>query len=108
VGRDQELLSLRAMVLRGAGFRVLEERDGARALQLALADSIDLVLFCHSVNASEQSRMIHSLRAAHRQMPIATVTTLEHDNAPAGSVAVPSEPNTLIDAIRQIFQEIQV
>src|SRR5690242_5075399 len=96
VGREQELLSLRAMVLRGAGFRVVEERDLARALELALDDSIDLVLFCHSWTSSQQSRIIESLRASRQHVSIASVTTLEHDSAPAGSVAVPSDPQRLI------------
>lgn len=105
VGREQELLSLRAMVLRGAGFRVDEECDLTRALQVALEGSIDLVLLCHTWNSSEQSRIIHSLRAARPHMPVACVITLDHQGAPAGSVAVPSDPQRLIEAIRQLFQK---
>jgi CheY-like chemotaxis protein len=108
VGRDRELLSLRAMVLRGAGFRVIEESDATRAVQLALGNSIDLLLLCHTLNSIEHTRIIHSLRAARQHMLIACVTTLEHQGAPAGAVAVPSDAPRLIEALEKIFQAAQV
>ena len=101
----EELLSLRAAVLRGAGFRVIEERDVNRAVELALKDSIDLVLLCHTVSSFEQSRIIDALRARRRHLPIASVTTLDHESAPAGSVPVPSDPQRLIDVICGMFHE---
>ena len=105
IGRARELLSLRAMVLGGAGFHVVEERDVTRAVQLALEDSIDLVLLCHSLNSSEQSRIIHLLRAMRQNVLIASVIASDHHSAPAGSLAVPSDPLGLIDALRKMFQE---
>ena len=105
VGRAQELLSLRAMVLRGAGFRVIEECDVSRAVQLALEDSIDLVLLCHTLNSTEQSRIIPSLCAKRRHLPIASVIASDHHTTPDGSRAVPSDPQRLIDAIGKLFQE---
>ena len=108
VGRDRELLALRAMVLRGAGFRVIEESDTTRALQLALDDSIDLVLLCHTLSSLEKSRIIYALSSTRHHLPIASVATLEHHSAPAGSVAVPSDPPRLIEAIEKLFQAAKV
>lgn len=108
VGRDRELLALRAMVLRGAGFRVIEESDVTRAVQLAIQDSISLVLLCHTLSSLEQSRIIYGLRAISQHLRIACVTTLDHQSSPDGSVAVPSDPPRLIDAIGQMFHEAQV
>jgi hypothetical protein len=105
VGRAHELLELRAMVLRAAGFRVDEERDLTRAVEGALDDSINLVLLCHTLNPLEQSRIIDALRVTRQHLPIASVITLDHCGAPSGSVPVPSDPQRLIDAIRRIFHE---
>lgn len=105
VGRAEELVSLRAMVLRGAGFQVIEERDVTRAVQLALEESIGLVLLCHTLNSLEQSRILYALNSTRQHLLIACVVASDHYTAPEGARAVPREPQRLIEAIQNIFEE---
>jgi CheY-like chemotaxis protein len=107
VGRAEELLSLRGLVLHGAGYRVIEERDITRAIQIGLLETTDLVLLCHTLNSDEQHRIIHALRTSRPHLPIACVIAADHHGSPAGSLAVPSDPQRLIEAIHKMFRQLR-
>lgn len=107
VGRAEELLSLRALVLHGAGYQVIEERDVTRAIQLGFQETTGLVLLCHTLHSDEQHRIIHALHTSRPHLPIACVIAVDHHSAPAGSLAVNSDPQRLIDAIHKIFRQLR-
>ena len=58
------------MVLRNAGYIVEEASSLHDALSLIPSDTVDLVLVCHSVPASEQDKLIQAVRKQRRLTPV--------------------------------------
>jgi DNA-binding response OmpR family regulator len=70
IGHDHHLLSLRSMLLRRAGFDVIEAYSTSDALRLAQSDAVDLTLVCHTLPKQEQRGIISAIRKYRRLMPI--------------------------------------
>jgi len=99
-GRADELLQLRAMVMRQAGFEVATASTSAEALAMAHADGIDAVLICHTVPPSERHSLISKLRELRRPLPILCVDGSGFDSAPETCILVSSEPAELLRGLQ--------
>jgi CheY-like chemotaxis protein len=96
VGQTPELLKSLALVLRSAGYAVVTSDDSEQALHLALSDSIDLVLLCHSLEKSEVTFLVNSLAAKRRLLPVVYVSVSEFDFPPLGCLLAASAPSHLL------------
>ena len=101
VGHDHHLLSLRSMVLEGAGFDVIEAYSVTDALRLAQSDAVDLVLICHTVPKPEQKRLIAAIRERRRLMPVLCVIAHDFAMAADSSTITDNAPQLLLDALHK-------
>ena len=105
VGHALELLRTRSLVLRNAGYHVIEETDVKRALSLAQSDQVDMVLLCHSLYRKEAVWLAHTLREARSLLPIICVVNNPTDEIPPGCWSAPSSPDELLDTLEEIMQQ---
>jgi CheY-like chemotaxis protein len=105
VGHATELLRTRSLVLRSAGYEVLEERDTKHAFALAQSDQIDMVLLCHSLNRKEAAWLVRMLREERSMLPILCVVNNVTDEIPPGCWSSSSSPNELLDTLEEIMQQ---
>lgn len=101
VGRDHHLLSLRSMMLRHAGFDVIEAYSASDALRLAQSDAVDLVLVCHTLPKQEQRSIIDAIRKYRRLMPILCVIANNFVVAADERVTTDHSPQLLLDGLEQ-------
>ena len=105
VGYDRILMRSRSLVLREAGFQVDEAYNVLGALGLVKADSIDVLVLCHTLSKDDRRRLIHGAREARRRLPILCITRQAHDLPEAGCVAVENDPAELVKCLRQELDE---
>lgn len=87
------------MVLRKAGYSVVEVYSTQDALNWIQSDTVDLVLICHMVPAGEQQKLIIAFRKHRRLIPILCITA--YDGAGHNEcIRVENSPITLLDAIK--------
>jgi DNA-binding NarL/FixJ family response regulator len=101
LGFDRILMRSRSLLLRGAGFHVIEVYSCAGALQLARSDSVDILLICHSVPKTEQRKLTEAVRGERRLMPILCIVPTTFVIPPDGCLPIDNEPALLVDAIEQ-------
>jgi CheY-like chemotaxis protein len=105
VGHATELLQTRSLVLRNAGYQVIEETDIKRALSLAQSDQIDIVMLCHSLYRKEAAWLARMLREERSLLPIVCVVSNLTDEIPPGCWSAPASPDELLDTLEQIMQQ---
>ena len=103
VGREAGLLALRSLVLRTAGFRVIEALGIEFAAETARDREIDLVLFCHSISPAECERIISCLQPT--ALVFAFVVTHSCQDVPSGATGVPNAGEELVKAIEALVRE---
>jgi|1185.fasta_scaffold01206_3 CheY-like chemotaxis protein len=96
-------MEVRSMVLRNAGYIVEEAYSLRDALSLIPSDTVDLVLVCHSVPASEQDKLIYAVRKQRKLMPVLCITAYD-GGAQGKCVNVENSPHALIDAVHLAAQ----
>ena len=107
VGYDRHLMSVRSMVLRQVGYIVIEAYSLRDALHLMHSDSVDLVLICHTVPASQQDKLINAIREQRRLMPVLCITACD-GSAQRECVNVENSPQAMIDAVRLAAQASEI
>jgi DNA-binding response OmpR family regulator len=107
VGYDKSLMHSRALVLRQAGFIVDLAFNLKGALALVKADSIDLLILCHTVSKKEQRQMIAAVRAQRKLLPIVCVNALDRDVSPQGCINTRNDPVELLDAVRRAISSFR-
>jgi CheY-like chemotaxis protein len=105
VGHATELLKTRSLVLRAAGYHVMEETDIQRAFALAQSDHIDLVLLCHSINRKEAFWLARVLRESRSLLPILCVVNNYSDDIPPGCWSSLAAPEELLATLEELFQQ---
>ena len=93
VGYYPELLQLRSHLLRQNGYAVREAGDLSAALGMVRdhGDVILLLLFCHTVPARDQTKIMTEL-LDHHSVPTLSICRLEHANQfPGKPVSVSPE-----------------
>ncbi|MGC2698473.1 MAG: hypothetical protein WA738_22010 [Candidatus Angelobacter sp.] len=100
VGYETVLMGLRSQVLRQAGHAVDEAHTVRDALRLIEADSIDLLLICHSVPKSEQRWLIFQAREKRRLLPIVCIGHQAYVSPADGCVGIENSPGALLDAVK--------
>lgn len=102
-----------AAVLRGAGYHVIEAEDGVKALALAEAYAIDVVLTDHNMPNMDGLSLVKNLRglASYRETPIMMLTTESSQemkekgrNAGAtGWMVKPFDPDRLVKMVKALL-----
>ena len=101
VGREPELLSLRSLVLRSAGFRVLEATDPGLAAQVAGGREVDMVLFCHSISGAECQQVMASVEP--KDVLFAFVVNSAYQKVPLGATGVPNTGEEFVKGIEALL-----
>src|SRR5205814_9915631 len=85
VGIDPLLMVSRTLLLRNAGYSVVEAHSVDKAISIVESDStdsIDLTLICHTLPKSEKKWLIAVVREKRRLMPILYIQPLPFASAP--------------------------
>jgi hypothetical protein len=104
MGHDPNLMSIRTLLLRTAGYVVDEAYDRVAALSRAQCDTVDALLICHTVSESERRWLAINVRRDRALMPILCLTLGIHELVGDGCIAVPNEPEELISALTQALK----
>jgi CheY-like chemotaxis protein len=105
VGHALELLRTRSLVLRTAGYQVIEETDVKRALAVAQSDHVDIVLLCHSLYRKEAAWLARMLRDERSLLPIVCVVNNPTDEIPPGCWSTTAAPDELLGTLEEILQQ---
>jgi DNA-binding response OmpR family regulator len=100
IGKNHNLMSSRSLILRKAGYVVQEAQTLEDAIGLAESDLIDAMLICHTIPRAEQKVLIAGVRAKRRLMPILCVRSHAFEDTAQNCIALHSEPETLLNALR--------
>ena len=99
MGYDPHLMSVRTLLLRGAGYVVDEAYDRAAALSRAQCDTVDALLICHAVPKSDKQWLIANVREKRRLLPILCLTVGPFELPGDGCVAVENDPEELLNTL---------
>ena len=108
MGYDPRLMSIRTLLLQGAGYVVDEAYDRNAALSRAQCDSVDALLICHTVPKSERRWLIANVREKRQLMPIVCLTFGIHQVPDDGCIGVENDPEKLLNALRQAIKHPKV
>ena len=100
IGRAPELLQLRSMVLRRAGFSVASVATAVQGLSIVDSEAIDAVLICHTVPTREQYWLVSRLRKSGPLVPVLCVNATDYGRAPQTCIAVSADPDELVAELR--------
>ena len=103
VGNDRMLLASRSLVMRAAGYVVLEATNYEQALRDGTSDRIDAVVICHSLEPKESGHLIQELMRARRRLPIICVLKNEFNEVPPGCLKTTAEPEDLLRTLRFVL-----
>ncbi|MBZ5507829.1 MAG: hypothetical protein LAO78_20395 [Acidobacteriia bacterium] len=101
MGRDPRLMSIRTLLLQGAGYVVDEAYDRAAALSRAQCDTVDVLLICHTVPKSERRWVVANVREKRTLMPILCLTHGIPERVADGCIAVENDPEELLNTLTQ-------
>jgi DNA-binding NtrC family response regulator len=99
-GNDIGLMSSRSMILRNAGYEVIEVYSYEDALQRADSDCVDLVLVCHTVPDAQQERLVLAIKNHRRLMPVLSIADNDVLVAVGKGMVVNSAPDLLLSSIQ--------
>ena len=100
VGNDPALLKTRVLVLRAAGYLVIESIKCEQVLDIGTNDHIDAVILCHSLQGSESRHLIQEWRRARRLLPIICVLENHFSDVPTGCLMTTNEPEELLRTLK--------
>ena len=98
IGYDAALLDSRNDLLRSNGFRVASARSRHEAVMLCGAGSFDLVLLCTSIPSADADRL-------QRDLEIMRPGISTFNFAVWDQVGLPRNPESLVKAVRAIFNQ---
>ncbi|HEV7521660.1 MAG TPA: hypothetical protein VGP89_11230 [Candidatus Angelobacter sp.] len=98
IGYDPILMPVRTMLLRQAGYEVIEAHSAGEALKRIKAGNFDLFLICHTVEQSEQEVLMEAMRLCRPAVPtLCLTTTPEYSDLSRCSSACSTAPEFLAD-----------
>jgi CheY-like chemotaxis protein len=100
VGYDHTLIALRSHVLSSAGYAVEESDSVNRAIYLIESDSIDAVLFCHTIPKSVQQLLVTAAKAKRRLLPLLFLRVYVNESSTEDRIVVDNDPVSLLNAVR--------
>lgn len=103
LGRDQELLSTRNLVLRFAGYIVVSAHSIDEAVDRLQEVRFDLVLLCQSIPAKEKDRLTCWIRAFASGIPVVSVSGNLCPGDVVAGLTVGSDPRQLLRGIREVL-----
>ena len=99
VGYEPILLLTRSMVLRQAGYVVIESSVLAEMLSKVDSDFIDVVLICNSVSRREQEWLVRQIMNKRCLLPILCIKNNPYDGTVPGCTGIENEPAALLSAV---------
>jgi len=75
IGYDPILMPVRSLLLRQAGYEVVEAYSLGEALKKIKPGGFDLLLICHTVEQDEQNSLIEAMRLSWPAVPVLCLTT---------------------------------
>jgi DNA-binding response OmpR family regulator len=100
VGYDRELIHVRSLVLRSAGFVVDEAHNLQGALCLVQLDSMEVLLLCHTVPRVERGYFIADVREMKPSLPIVCIKAHPHELRVPGCLSVENDPVALLKCLK--------
>lgn len=104
VGQQPELLTTRGLVLKHAGYRVMDITDSLRAIEIAEGGGVDLVLFCHTIAATTLKQLVNAMNLVSDPVQLAYVLRSDYDEAPHRLHPIPNDAPHLISAIHDLLE----
>jgi DNA-binding NtrC family response regulator len=100
VGYDRILMFLRSEVLRRAGYEVEEVYSIDDALSRIHAETVDLLLICHTVRKHDQEKLVAAVASTRSSLPVLCISAEEFASAISGCDPVKNTPMELLDGVR--------
>jgi CheY-like chemotaxis protein len=86
LGQDQVLVNSRALIVRGLGYRVWCTQDTEEAKQLSQAESIDILILCHTAPNSQRIDLLRTSRNSNPAVRCLWPLNLVGNAAPEGAL----------------------
>jgi len=104
VSADHALLETRSLLLRTAGYTVVEQSSTDAAANQFLAGDFDAVLLCHSLPVDQRSRLIGLIHSHSASTPILIISDrfLEFDRR---VVVVENDPESLLREVAALVSK---
>jgi DNA-binding response OmpR family regulator len=103
LGYDSTLMPVRTMLLRQAGYHVVETESLEAALEEINSALIDLLLICHSVPSHDQDILIASVKSVKPTLPILCLTTGPLQSPPQGCVPAYSTAPEFLEDVNRVL-----
>jgi DNA-binding response OmpR family regulator len=108
---ESHILSVVSLKLRNAGFRVLTASDGQEALELALAEKLDLLITDYHMPLLSGLELCQRLRQENRMMPAIMLTARGYDLEPSDTtqngivcmISKPFSPRHLLTTVQEVL-----
>jgi CheY-like chemotaxis protein len=99
MGCDPNLMTIRTLLLQGAGYVVDEAYEKTAALSRAQCDSVDVLLICHSAAKYDRQWLIARIREKRELMPILCLVAGIYQLPDITCTAVQNNPEELLNAL---------
>ena len=103
VGFDLSLMTNRTLVLRSAGYVVIQASLLEEAVGHFLAGDFDLILLCHSVPAADRERLTSLIRASGSRIPVISIAGGLGTCDAFANATLEDGPNKFVAAIREVL-----
>jgi CheY-like chemotaxis protein len=102
ISKDPALLKTRSLLLRNAGYTVLEQSSINAAAKQFLSADIDAVLVCHSLAPDQKSQLIDLVRSHSPSTPILMISDRVAEADRRVDAVVENEPESLLLGIEAV------
>lgn len=103
VGFDQSLMMNRMLVLRSAGYVVIQATSLEEAACLFQAGDFGLILLCHSVPAADRERLTTLIRSSGSRIPIISIAGSLGECDAFANATLEDGPNKFVAGIREVL-----
>lgn len=108
VGLDPEILGTRNIVLRSAGYTVIQAVSLKAAVDCFQALDFDVVLLCQSIPTQEKDRLTSWIRASGSRIPVVSVSEKLGQFDAFADATVASDPKVLLMGIREALAKAEI
>jgi CheY-like chemotaxis protein len=104
LGYDATLMPIRSMLLRQAGYEVIEAYSCEAALKEIECSHLDLLLICHTVPAGEQDALIGRVKSVQPKLPIVCLAVGQFQPLRKGCVPACSYAPEFLDDVNEVLR----
>lgn len=106
IGFDLSLMTIRSLVLRSAGYAVVEASSLKEAVDHFQSGDFDLVLLCHSVPAGDRERLTSLIRASGSSIPIVSIARSLGECDAFANATLEDGPNKFLAGIGDALSKV--